>query len=162
MMVAVTERLRIEDIAAVPAPLTRAEKFRLGHLTAADLDDEEILHGVIRNDDGTLPKRRTVNVPRELHDEFKRRFFKRAEELLQEGLFPAIRYMNNLVNDEDAADRDRLAASRDILNRVLGSEVTVKIKPADPVEDLFRSILGDDDGLEAAETTISGEVVTDE
>ena len=70
--------------------------------------------------------------------------------------------MNNLVNDDDAADRDRLAASRDILNRVLGSEVTVKIKPADPVEDLFRSILGDDDGLEEAGTTISGEVVDDE
>lgn len=151
------DRFIIEDISSADKPLTRAEKLKAGLLSVEDLDDEEIINGVVRQEDGRLPSRRNKTLPREMHDEFKRRFFARGIELMQTGLFPAIRALISIIESEDASNADRINASKFMIERVMGKEVTVKIKPEDPVAALFRGVLESDDGLEDAPLVVSGE-----
>lgn len=155
------DRLRIEDIEAAREvqPLTRLEKFRRGMIGVEDLDDEEILNGVVRQENGQLPSRRSKNIPREMQDEMKRRFFERGDELMQRGLFPAIRALTSIVEDEEQETRDRITAAKFIIERVMGKEVTVKIRPDDPVDRMFRELFESSDGLE--DRTVPGEVVDD-
>ena len=151
---------RIADIEATQVKLTRLEKVRRGMIAVEDLDDEEILNGVVRDESGHLPSRRSKQLPREMMDEFKRRMLSRGVEKLGDLLFDAVDALGSIVRDPEASDTDRMNASKFIIERVLGKEVKIVIKPDDPIDRIFKELMTSGDGLE--DSVLTGEVVDDD
>jgi hypothetical protein len=100
-------------------------------------DNEEIRRGRRRGKNGTFVGRSPVVVPMALHQEAIKRTFEEAQELMREGLVPAVKYLTAIINDPDVEPKDKLKATQMILDRVLGKAVErVEIKTGtEPWED---------------------------
>lgn len=82
-----------------------------------------------------------------------------AHKLLEESVLDAVRVLHDIVNDDNAEDKDRLRAAGMIMDRVLGKapeRIDVSVYSA-RMEAAFEAMLVPDD-----DSVIEGEVVEDE
>lgn len=116
----------------------------------SEWDNEEIRRGRRRDKNGGWQGRDPVVVPMALHQEAIKRTFDEAQELMREGLVPAIKYLTGLVESDDAEDRDRIKAVSMIMDRVLGKAVErVEIKTGtEPWEDAIKAAVVPLDAIE--------------
>jgi hypothetical protein len=95
--------------------MTRYELLRHGYLDVSELTDDELRNGV-------SPRAGVIQLPKPIYQALIARHFERAQELLAEGLLPAISALGDIASNEhdiyEAADR--IKASVFIIERVLG------------------------------------------
>jgi hypothetical protein len=103
----------------------------------SEWDNEEIRRGRKRDKNGGWQGREPVVVPMALHQEAIKRTFEEAQELMREGLVPAVKYLTAIIDDPNVEAKDKLKATQMILDRVLGKAVErVEIKTGtEPWED---------------------------
>ncbi len=99
----------------------------VGHSTARVLrgeddlstwDEQELEYGVRRLSNGRWPPKPKV-VAKDVHDEFVRRRMTKAVNLLRTSTVKAVQLLAQVVDDEDATYRDRIAAAKLIIDRTL-------------------------------------------
>jgi hypothetical protein len=114
-----------------------------------DLDDEELARGQLKAVDGSFRGRPPLVVPTELVQAMRREWLGRAEAKLREALMDAgIKPLVEIAQDKTVDAGVRVRAAEKIIERNMGKVPDkVELKSADPVEDLFRRILGDPEGL---------------
>lgn len=114
-----------------------ATRIMTGQEDVREWDNEEIRRGRRHDKNGGWRGRDPIVVPMALHQEAIRRTFEEAQEIMREGLVPAVRYLAGVIEDEDVEAKDRLKAVQMLLDRVLGKpleRVEIKGDP-DPWED---------------------------
>lgn len=98
-----------------PATMTRWELLRHGYIDVDDLSDDELNNAV-----GAVGNKLTMS--KELYQKIMARHFDRAQDMLREGLMPAILALRDIATNEediyDAADRNKAAMF--IIERVMG------------------------------------------
>jgi hypothetical protein len=104
-------------------------------------DDEELREGRRRSKNGTFIGKKPIVVPKALHDELVRRVMGRAQEQMRDSLMNAVNLLDQVVTDKDADNKDRLAAAKMIIDRVMGKDpvmvnVAVKAKWETAMEDV--------------------------
>lgn len=104
-------------------------------------DNEEIRRGRKRDINGGWRGREPSVVAMALHQEAIKRTFEEAQEIMREGLVPAVKYLAAIVEDDDVEPKDRLKAVAMIMDRVLGKTPDrVEIKTGtEPWEDALVS-----------------------
>jgi hypothetical protein len=107
----------------------------------SDWDDEELREGRRRSKNGTFIGKKPIVVPKALHDELVRRVMSRAQEQMRDSLMNAVNLLDQVVTDKDADNKDRLAAAKMIIDRVMGKDpvmvnVAVKAKWETAMEDV--------------------------
>ena len=127
----------------------RYAMFLSGALTVDDLDDDELAQGRLKSVDGTFRGRPPRVIPTEMVQAMRREWLSRAEARLREALLEkGIGTLVALAENTLVDDNVRLRAAQTIIERTMGKVPDkIELKSADPVEALFRSILGDPDGL---------------
>jgi hypothetical protein len=117
--------------------MTRYELLRHGYLDVSELTDDELRNGV-------SPRSGVIQLPKSIYQALISRHFERAQELLAEGLLPAIEALSDIAtNRHDLYEaQDRIKASVFIIERVLGKaplEVHVGVSK-EPWEQLVEEI----------------------
>jgi hypothetical protein len=127
---------------------TRSRQYCFDHgfITAKDLDDEELVAGRCRNENGVIPKKsgKTELIPRELYDEMVAEHELRYKQKLRQNLDRMLDVMVGIADDDTVEPRDRFEAAKYIFERTAGKTpdtVTVSIKRA-PWEDLLSQVAG--------------------
>jgi len=112
----------------------RAHLLTTGAISVADLDDEELLRGQVRDADGKFRSGPLRQIPKEFHDELMRRILEKGTDKLRKQYLNAIDVMVDIMNDntQDAALRVRTAQY--IIERLAGKtpdkvEAVVAVKP---------------------------------
>lgn len=85
-------------------------------------DEEELRAGRRKDKNGRFSGGPPVVVPKVLHDELVRRTLSRAEELMRENLYAVIEVICEIAQDKTVDAKDRIAASKIIIDRVMGKE----------------------------------------
>ena len=124
-----------------------------GYITVADLDDEELARGKLRDKNGDFRGGQPNMLPVQMVDAMRNELYRRANENLQAALMgPGIKTLVDLATGS-VDDKVRLKAATTIIERMMGKVPDrVKLSAEDPVEKLFRDILADPHGL--APTTL--------
>lgn len=120
--------------------------FDHGFITAKDLDDEELVAGRCRDQNGRIPKveGKTELIPRELYDEMVAEHELRYKQKLRANLDNMLDIMIDIAGDDTVEPRDRLEAAKYLFERTAGKTpdtVTVNVKHA-PWEDLLAQVAG--------------------
>lgn len=102
---------------------SRWEKLIRGDITIADLDDEEIARGMVKNDDGVFAGRPPANVPRVVFDAMRREIFKRGQDLWSKYYLAAIETLAGVMSNPKASPYARMQAAVEIVNRIEGKPV---------------------------------------
>jgi len=118
-----------------------------GRIDPADLDDEEVFQGRLRQADGTLGPRPRV-VPTVLLEEQTKRALHRGTDRLRMYYERCIAVACEIATDPNQAAGDRLKAATWVVERFEPKPIRVTVAAEDPVETLFRNILNDPDGLQ--------------
>jgi len=92
-----------------------------------DWDDEEIMRGRARAKDGSFKGKDPKVIPKVVHDEWKRRQFSKAMDVATNGAEVAMQTLIDIIQSPMAYDRDKIEASKVILERTMG-------KPREKVE----------------------------
>jgi hypothetical protein len=100
-----------------------ATDILIGEEDISEWDNEEIRRGRKRDQNGGWRGREPVVVPMALHQEAIKRTFEEAQEVLREGVLPAVKVLRDIIESEEAEDKDKLKAVQMILDRVLGKPV---------------------------------------
>lgn len=110
--------------AANRAGMTRQEQFNNGILTVADMDDEELRAGRMRDAKGRIPRvTKTLEmVPRDLYDEMVQEHNKRTNEKIRNQLDTALQTMVDIMADESCEPKDRLDAAKYLFERQMGKQ----------------------------------------
>ena len=121
-----------------PATMTRWELLRHGYIDVDDLSDDELNNAV-----GAVGNKLTMS--KELYQKIMARHFDRAQDMLREGLMPAILALRDIATNEediyDAADRNKAAMF--IIERVMGkAPQVVAIGSADAKEPWQQLVAG--------------------
>lgn len=103
-----------------PALMTRMELLQAGYIDVEDLSDEELRNGV-------ASKGKHVRITKDLYQKITQRHFARAQELLQEGLLPAVQALNHIAQGSAYEPADRIKAATYIIERVMGKTPDVLI-----------------------------------
>lgn len=103
-----------------PATMTRLELLEAGYIDADDLSDEELRNGVAH-------RGRHIRLSKEVYQKITQRHFQRAQELLSEGLLPAIQALNHIAQGSAYEPGDRIKAATYIVERVMGKTPDVLI-----------------------------------
>lgn len=111
----------------------------------SDWDDEELREGRRRSKNGKFEGRKPIVVPKALHDELVRRVMSRAQEKMRDSLMNAVELLDQVVTDTEADNKDRLAAAKMIIDRVMGKDpvmvnVAVKAKWETAMEDVVAAL----------------------
>lgn len=117
-----------------------------GRLDPADLDDEEVFQGRLRDSAGQLGPKPSV-VPQVLLDEQLRRALHKGNERLRQNYVRCIEVACEIATNPNNSASDRLNAAKWVVERFQPKPIEIKISAEDPVETLFRSILDDPEGL---------------
>ena len=124
-----------------PAKMTRIELLQHGYIDADDLTDEELMGGVVRYGGN----KRMLRFPREVYDKILQRQFARANELLQEGLMPAVECLKTIAANEDEIYEasDRIKAAVFIIEKVMGKapQVVVNAQAKEPWEQIVAGFM---------------------
>jgi len=123
--------LRYKD----PATMTRLELLEAGYIDVDDLTDEELRNGV-------APKGKHLRVSKEIYQKITQRHFQRAQELMAEGLLPAVQALNHIAQGSAYEPADRIKAATYIVERVMGKTPDVLITKAikEPWEELVAGV----------------------
>lgn len=118
-----------------PANMTRLELLEAGYIDVDDLTDEELRNGV-------APKRKHLRVSKEIYQKITQRHFARAQELMAEGLLPAVQALNHIAQGSAYEPADRIKAATYIIERVMGKTPDVLITKAikEPWEELVAGV----------------------
>lgn len=110
--------------AANRAGMSRQEQFNNGILTVADMDDEELRAGRMRDAKGRIPRvTKTLEmVPRDLYDEMVQEHNKRTNEKIRNQLDTALQTMVDIMSDESCEPKDRLDAAKYLFERQMGKQ----------------------------------------
>ena len=111
-----------EALKAKARKMTRQDMFNNGLLTVADMDDEELRCGRMRDGNGRIPKvTKTMEmVPRDLYDEMVAEHQRRTHEKFRQQLDAALDTMVEIMTDQTAEPRDRADAAKYLMERVIG------------------------------------------
>lgn len=93
--------------------MTRLELLEAGYIDVDDLSDDELRNGV-------APKGKHIRVSKEVYQKITQRHFARAQELLAEGLLPAVQTLNHIAQGSAYEPADRIKAATYIIERVMG------------------------------------------
>lgn len=105
-----------------------------GHLSAQDLDLEELQRGQLRDKNGNFTGRPPDWIPRHLHQAMIQELRHRMEQRFMEYAIPAIEEMVDIMKTGETRDIVRLQAATYIVERVMGKipnqdKVSVEIAP---------------------------------
>lgn len=111
-----------ERLKAKARNMTRQDMFNNGLLTVADMDDEELRCGRMRDGNGRIPKvKKTMEmIPRDLYDEMVAEHQRRTHEKFRQQLDAALETMVEIMTDQTAEPRDRADAAKYLMERVIG------------------------------------------
>lgn len=128
------------------ATMSRQEAFDKGFLTVKDLDDEELVHGRCRDENGYIPKRgkKTHLIPDHLYDAMVAEHELRFRQKLRQNLDKALDYITDLIDDDTAEPKERFEAAKYVFERTAGKtpdQVSVTVKQA-PWEGVLTDITG--------------------
>ena len=118
-----------------PAAMTRLELLEAGYIDVDDLTDDELRNGV-------APKGKHLRVSKEVYQKITQRHFQRAQELMAEGLLPAVQALNHIAQGSAYEPADRIKAATYIVERVMGKTPDVLITKAikEPWEELVAGV----------------------
>lgn len=118
-----------------PAAMTRLELLEAGYIDVDDLTDDELRNGV-------APKGKHLRVSKDVYQKITQRHFARAQELLAEGLLPAVQALNHIAQGSAYEPADRIKAATYIVERVMGKTPDVLITKAikEPWEELVAGV----------------------
>lgn len=118
-----------------PATMTRLELLEAGYIDVDDLTDDELRNGV-------APKSKHIRVSKELYQKITQRHFQRAQELLSEGLLPAVQALNHIAQGNAYEPSDRIKAATYIIERVMGKtpDVLITKEIKEPWEELVAGV----------------------
>lgn len=103
-----------------PATMTRLELLEAGYIDVEDLSDDELRNGVAH-------RGRHMRLSKDVYQKITQRHFSRAQELLSEGLLPAIQALNHIAQGSAYEPSDRIKAATYIVERVMGKTPDVLI-----------------------------------
>lgn len=129
---------KIEDVLTRvkdPALMSRLELLDNGYIDVEDLTDDELRNGV-----GIVGNR--VRLSKETFNKICQRHFKRAQDLMNEGLLPAIQALNHIAQGTAYEPADRLKAITYIIDRTMGKtpEILVTAQSKEPWQQLVNGI----------------------
>lgn len=115
--------------------MSRMELLMAGYIDVEDLTDEELRNGV-----GSKGKH--VRLSKELYSKITQRHFARAQELMAEGLLPAVQALNHIAQGSAYEPADRIKAATYIIERVMGKQpdIVVTATAKQPWEQLVAGI----------------------
>lgn len=118
-----------------PATMTRLELLEAGYIDVDDLTDDELRGGV-------APRGKHLRVSKEVYQKITQRHFQRAQELMAEGLLPAVQALNHIAQGSAYEPADRIKAATYIIERVMGKTPDVLITKAikEPWEELVAGV----------------------
>lgn len=118
-----------------PATMTRLELLEAGYIDVDDLTDDELRGGV-------APRGRHLRMSKDVYQKITQRHFQRAQELLTEGLLPAVQALNHIAQGSAYEPADRIKAATYIVERVMGKTPDVLITKAmkEPWEELVAGV----------------------
>lgn len=124
--------------------MTRQDMFNNGLLTVADMDDEELRCGRMRDVNGKIPKvSKTMEmVPRDLYDEMVAEHQRRTQEKFRQQLDTALSTMVDIMTDDTVEPKDRADAAKYLIERTMGKQperVQVAVSRA-PWEDIMLEV----------------------
>lgn len=110
------------------------QNFANGKIPLDELDNEELARMQVRDKRGTFIGMPPRIVPRELAQAHARELVMRNDKLIREMVLKATQVFDDVMQDDEADNRDKMAAARYVLERFLGKipdkvEVTAEIKP---------------------------------
>jgi hypothetical protein len=127
---------------------TRSRQYCFDHgfITAKDMDDEELVAGRCRDENGRIPRTagKTELIPRELYDEMVAEHELRYKQKLRMNLDKMLDIMVDIADDDTVEPRDRFEAAKYIFERTAGrtpETVNVTVKQA-PWEELLSQVAG--------------------
>lgn len=121
-----------------------------GRMTMADLDDEEIAHGRLRNSDGSFTGRRPV-VPSHISQAMQQEYIRRVGDKFKHALPDLIDALVEIAKNPETADRDRLSAIKMAVERVMGKPTeTVRIEGTSAFDAMLAEAVGLDRDLDDA------------
>lgn len=120
-------------------------------------DDDELRQGCRKDKYGSFSGQPPRVVPKALYDELIKRTFADAREQFRQDLKDAVEVLGTIVRDTSADNKDRIAASKIIIDRVLGKEavqvnVDVKAKWETALESAIVSVANMETLIEATAT----------
>jgi acyl-CoA thioesterase len=109
-------------------------QFMHGEIKAEDLDDEELMRGQIKADNGTFSGRPPHLIPRAFHEALTRELLKRGEGILRRNFMMAMETFIVIAADPNVEPKDRLKAAQYIWERTAGKipermDIKAEIQP---------------------------------
>lgn len=103
-------------------------------LSVADLDEEELIRGQVRDSDGKFRRGPERKIPRELHDELMRRILETGTDTLKKNYLSALGTIVDLMEDTNVDDGLRAKLAIYVVERFAGKtpdvvQATVEVKP---------------------------------
>ena len=124
--------------------MSRQEQFNNGLLTVADMDDEELRYGRMRDASGRIPRvtKTLENIPRDMYDAMVSEHAQRFDERLRQQLDVALDTMFDVMTDVTAEPKDKMEAAKWFVERARGKaaervDITVR---KDPVDELLGDV----------------------
>jgi hypothetical protein len=102
---------------------TKLSRILLGDIVWEDLDDEEVIYGITKCDDGMFSAKaawQAAKLPQKVKKKFQKELYRRAENKLHGGLLPAIDRLVELASSPHVDDRVSFNAATYILERLQG------------------------------------------
>jgi hypothetical protein len=119
-----------------------------GLIDVADLDDDELSQGRLKDKNGNFSGRPPKMIPMELVQAMRREWLSRAEAKLRNVLYDSLDGYAELARDKTIDPSVRIRAMDRIVERTMGKVPDkVQISAEDPIEALFRKVLEGDDAL---------------
>lgn len=127
----------------------RYAQFLSGEIGVEDLDDDELAQGRLKASDGFFRGRPPAVIPTAMVQAMRREWLSRAEAKLRDALMEnGIGTLVELAGDSSIDAGVRARCAEKIIERTMGKvPEKIELKANDPVEDLFKQLLGDPEGL---------------
>jgi hypothetical protein len=119
----------VVEVIRDPSEMSTKDLLKHGYIDVEDLDDEELLRGMARREDGSWPdtEDKRPMIPKEIYDKMVARLFERANEKFRENILVAVEALATIAGGDAYEASDRIRASQEIITRTLG-------KPKDTID----------------------------
>jgi hypothetical protein len=119
----------VVEVIRDPSEMSTRDLLKHGYIDVEDLDDEELLRGMARREDGSWPDTddKRPMIPKEIYDKMVARLFERANEKFRENILVAVEALATIAGGDAYEASDRIRASQEIITRTLG-------KPKDTID----------------------------
>lgn len=118
-----------------PAKMSKLQLLEAGYIDVEDLTDEELRTGVVT-------KSQHIRLSKDVYAKIVNRHFERAQELMAEGLLPAIQALNHIAQGSAYEPADRIKAATYIIERVMGKtpDVLITKEAKEPWQELIKGV----------------------